>query len=99
MDEPQEDVPSYERTNLSIREICAAPSRPVPSRRKHFNRYVDEECVGEIDTDGSQVGGSTETETAHHEATKPRRTKKWTHDETLRLWDAPVAALGLRWGM
>ena len=87
MDDPQDETPSYERTNLSIREICAAPSKPVPSRRRHFNRYVEEECVGEVEVEGSQSGASAETELGRHrDDGKPRRTKKWTREETLKLY-------------
>ncbi|ELP86907.1 hypothetical protein EIN_314460 [Entamoeba invadens IP1] len=77
-------------STLSMRQICRIPSKKSSRKTKivskePFNRYVDEECVGEISTEPSNEETASEVEKKRVVA-KPRKSKKWDKQEILKLY-------------
>ena len=75
-------------SSLSMKEICKLPNKRGASKAKSQQQptsyFMDEVCVGEIQKQPEDLSESIRRKNV--EESKPKKTKKWDHDEILKLY-------------
>ncbi|BFU21821.1 myb family DNA-binding domain containing protein [Entamoeba histolytica HM-1:IMSS-B] len=84
---------SIDLSTLSMRQICKLSHKKQSSIKKlkelkqPFNRYLDEECIGEISNEKSgEENGTEHNSSKRSNLLKPKKSKKWDKEEILKLY-------------